>query len=795
MLGLRWNPVEDAFSLSVRLTPTDPPTKRSVLSQTARLFDPLGWLAPILVRAKVLIQSTWLQQLDWDAPLPREDAAVWTNLEEELPVIEEVRLPRWLRCDARPGGVELHGFSDASERAYAAVLYLRAETDGRINVHLVAAKTKVAPLKRVSLPRLELCGAALLAKLAEHVRLSLGLDGSAVHLWTDSSVALGWIRGHPAKWTTYVANRVAEIQRTNQDAVWRHVPGKENPADCASRGVSPRELLHHPLWWHGPNYLRDHCTAWPRDVGLPPTTDLPEQRPPRCHVVVEVREPDELCRFSNLRRLLRVSAWIWRWRTRPLCAANANADPAARFLGPDELQGALSRWVRLAQSLSFGAELRDVRSGEPLSTGSPLRKLAPMLDREGILRVGGRLKHSVLDADQRHPIILPPESHLTYLVIDAAHRRTLHGGIQATLGEIRQRHWIPRGRQLVRRHLHRCVTCVRWRAATPQPRMGDLPRTRVTPSRPFLHTGVDLAGPVWLRTTKGRGHKAYKGFLVVFVCFSSRAVHLEAVSDYTAEAFLAAFRRFVARRGLCATLHSDCGTNFVGADRQLRDLFRAASRDVGTIVGRLADEGVRWCFNPPSAPHFGGLWEAAVKAVKHHLRRTIGEARLTFEELTTFLAEVEACLNSRPLQALSDDPEDLNALTPGHFLVGGPLLAIPEPTLLDAPAGRLSRWRLLQQMRDHLWQRWTREYLQGLTPRPKWWTGRGALQQGQLCLVKGEATPPCLWPLARVTRLHPGEDGRVRVVGVRTSVGELTRPVVKIVPLPTAAAADLGPPA
>jgi len=305
---------------------------------------------------------------------------------------------------------------------------------------------------------------------------------------------------------------------------------------------------------------------------------------------------------------------------------------------------------------------------------------------------------------------------------------------------------------------------------------------------------VDLAGPVWLRTTKGRGHKAFKGFLVVFVCFSSRAVHLEVVSDYTAEAFLAAFRRFVARRGLCATLHSDCGTNFVGADRQLRNLFRAASRDVHAIIGRLADEGVRWCFNPPSAPHFGGLWEAAVKAVKHHLRRAIGEARLTFEELTTFLAEVEACLNSRPLQALSDDPEDLNALTPGHFLVGGPLLAIPEPTLLDASAGRLSRWRLLQQMRDHLWQRWTREYLQGLTPRPKWWTSRGALQQGQLCLVKGEATPPCRWPLARVTRLHPGDDGRVRVVDVRTSVGELTRPVVKIVPLPTAAAADLGPP-
>ncbi|XP_029173549.1 uncharacterized protein LOC114942375 [Nylanderia fulva] len=418
-----------------------------------------------------------------------------------------------------------------------------------------------------------------------------------------------------------------------------------------------------------------------------------------------------------------------------------------------------------------------------------------MLDDEGTLRVSGRLKHAILDADQRHPAILPPQSHLTHLVVDAAHRRTLHGKVQATLAHIRQRFWIPRGRQVVRSHIHSCPPCIRWRAATPRPKMGDLPRARVTPSRLFQHTGVDLAGPVWLRTTRGRGHKAYKGFLVVFVCFSSRAVHLEAVSDYTAEAFLAAFRRFVSRRGLCTVVYSDCGTNFVGADRQLKALFKAAGREIQTIVGHLADRGVRWSFNPPAAPHFGGLWEAAVKAVKHHLRRTIGEARLTFEELSTFLTEVEACLNSRPLEALTDDPDDLRALMPGHFLVGSPLLAIPEPSLLDSSANRLNRWRLLQQMRDHLWQRWTREYLQHLSPRPKWWATRGAILEGQLCLVKGENTPPCRWPLARVTRVHPGMDGEIRVVDVRTSVGELTRPVVKIVPLPTAAAKDPGPPA
>ncbi|XP_029162266.1 uncharacterized protein LOC114933860 [Nylanderia fulva] len=271
VLGLRWNPREDVLSLSVRPTSTALPTKRSVLSQTARLFDPLGWLAPIIVRAKLLVQSAWIQQLDWDAPLTRDDAAEWTRLEEELPLLEEIRVPRWFQGDAATNSQQLHGFCDASERAYAAVIYLR----GVIDVTLVIAKTKVAPVKRVSLPRLELCGATLLAKLAEHVRSSLGLEGSAMHLWTDSTVTLGWIRGHPARWTTFVANRVAEIHRENQDAKWRHVPGRDNPADCASRGVSPKELLRHSLWWHGPTYLSGHPDTWPKDVGSQEETSLP----------------------------------------------------------------------------------------------------------------------------------------------------------------------------------------------------------------------------------------------------------------------------------------------------------------------------------------------------------------------------------------------------------------------------------------------------------------------------------------------------------------------------------------
>ncbi|XP_029162599.1 uncharacterized protein LOC114943090 [Nylanderia fulva] len=248
--------------------------------------------------------------------------------------------------------------------------------------------------------------------------------------------------------------------------------------------------------------------------------------------------------------------------------------------------------------------------------------------------------------------------------------------------------------------------------------MGDLLVPRVTPSRPFLHTGVDYAGPVWQRTSKGREHKATKGFIVVFVCLASRAVHLDAASDYSADAFIAALRRLISRRGVCASLYSDCGTNFVGADRQLGALFSAASADGHRIAAFAAQEKIRWHFNPPTAPNFGGLWEAAVKSMKHHLRRIICNATLTYEELATLLSQIEACLNSRPLQPLSDDPEDVAALTPGHFLIDSALSAVPEPSLKREPS-RLSRWQLLQQMRDHFWSRWASEYLHTLAHRPK----------------------------------------------------------------------------
>ncbi|XP_076686025.1 uncharacterized protein LOC143378067 [Andrena cerasifolii] len=202
------------------------------------------------------------------------------------------------------------------------------------------------------------------------------------------------------------------------------------------------------------------------------------------------------------------------------------------------------------------------------------------------------------------------------------------------------------------------------------------------------------------------------------------------------------------------------------------------------MQAHLLGDGITWRFNPPAAPHFGAIWEAAVKATKHHLRRVVGDQHLTYEEVTTLLAQIEACLNSRPLQPMSDDPGDVTALTPGHFLIGDALLAVPDPPVEDVPRSRLSRWHLLQQMRLQFWRSWSREYLQSLQARNKWTRPHPQPRVGDLCILKNELLPPNKWPLARVTRLIPGPDGLTRVAHVKTSRSEFVRPIVKLIYLP-----------
>lgn len=772
ILGLTWDRAEDQFRYLVHLPQesSTSATKRLILSVIARLYDPLGWIAPSIIVAKTFIQKLWLAGVSWDDPIPEELQSEWSTYSNELEQLTKVHLPRWSGNSTSDSKVELHGFCDASKLAYAAVVYLRVVSrTGNIKVTLLAAKTRVAPIKQISIPRLELCGATLLSKLLAEIAEVLSIQKCNVRAWTDSTVVLAWLNSHPSKWKTFVANRVSDILTTLDSNQWYHVSSKDNPADCASRGLQPSMLAENELWFSGPKFLREHTVLYKKPTDL--KVHLEELITSNFNALSE----DTLFqRFSFLQKLLRVIAYCRRFYKR--------GGQRTTYLSKGEIDQARICCIRKAQIEEFHKEYFELKNcGYLQSKNSKLKSLCPYLDEYGVLRVSGRLQKSQLPENIKHPIILPHSSHFTKLVVLEAHHKTLHGGIQLMINYLRTAYWIIGVKNLVKQCIRKCVTCVRQTASIQTQFMGSLPSVRCTPARAFLHSGVDYAGPIQVRTTKGRGHRSYKGYICLFICMATRAIHLDMVSDMSTQAFLACFRRFVARRGHCAQLWSDNGTAFIGAAKELEQLKIIQ----GDVAEYLENNGTEWHFIPPHAPNFGGLWEAGIKATKHHLKRIIGESTLTFEEMCTLLTQIEACLNSRPISLDSSDPNDPRPLTPGHFLTGGPLVAVPDThNYLNSNVSSLTRWQFIQRMLQSFWQRWSQEYLSHLMNRYKWNSKLPEPNLGDIVLIKEDNLPPSRWLMGRVLAKHPGTDNITRVITIKVKNSVIKRPTSKVCVLP-----------
>lgn len=772
ILGLHWYPSLDTFSYKV--APVERScTKRHILSELARIFDPLGFLAPITFFTKYLIQLLWSLGVDWDQTPPDDVLSLWARYKAELPLLSRVSVPRHLFI-LESLSCEAHGFCDGSMKGYSAVVYFKVlDKNNDITTFLVCAKSKIAPLRRICIPRLELCGAVLLANMFSFVlRTYHGkIHFNKICAWTDSTITLSWIKSSPHRWKTFVSNRVSFIQDKIAPENWFHIPSGDNPADLASRGLFPSELLNNTLWWAGPKFLfvsEDPSSSHTSEVVLLPEA-LSEQRKITLHSVALLDIFDPLLKkYSSLSKVQRVVAYVLRFVfniQNPAIRKNG----AFSFL---DLNQALLLLVKRTQHFAFSDLLNQLKVGKPPSKS--FRKLSVFLDDQGILRVGGRLHHSALSYDKKHPALLPRSSRLTELIIEYFHKKYLHAGLQSVQFLIVQQFWIISAKRAIRGILSKCHTCWRLHPVPCQPVMGNLPSSRISQVKPFLHTGLDFGGPFQITLGKRRGAKTHKAYICLFVCYATKALHLELVSDLTSDAFLAALRRFIARRGRCNYLYSDCGTNFVGAYNKLSPLLKSAAEF----------EAIEWHFNPPSAPHFGGLWEAGIKSVKTHLYRVIGKQILTYEEFYTVLVQIEAFLNSRPLTPLSSDPNDLSVLTPGHFLTLEPLTTIPEIDLTAVPVGRLSRWQMLQRLHQDFWARWHSEYLHTLLQRSKWTSASDSIVPGSMVLIKNSLAPPLHWPLGRIVAVHPGADGVVRVATVRTTNGLLKRPVVKLCLLP-----------
>lgn len=786
-LGLTWIPATDQFCLKANIPHNLAITKRTVISEVARIYDPLGLAGPVVVAAKIFIQQLWEIPLSWDDDIPEALAKKWTEFRRALDSLNNIKIPRHIFSGEMAQQTQVHVFVDASEKAYGAAIYIRASLrDGRKIVRLLCAKSKVAPLQKLSIPRLELCAALLGVELGKKVKKELHYGDKPVFYWSDSEVVLYWLHSTPSSLHTFVANRVRKIQDSTINSQWRHVKSQDNPADAISRGVSPDKLSGLTQWLYGPRFLHGDESIWPGPFkrSTQNATNLEfKLKVPVISATVSSNIENLIYNINNRNSFIflqRTVAYVLRFTKR----AKREINGMDSCITAIELDNALHLIVRTMQQSEFSEELKTLRQSQTVKGSSTLKNVCPFIDKAGVIRVSGRLEAAELPYDAKHPMVLPYNDPITKLILVKLHKENHHCGSQQLLATARQRFWIMRGKTMARNVVHQCIRCTRAKPQIFNQIMGNLPECRVNPGRPFITTGVDYCGPFWVHYQL-RGKRPHKVYIAVFCCFTTKAIHLEVVTNLTTDAFIGALKRFISRRGRCQTMYSDNATNFVGAKNQLEELSTAIfSSSSQEKIGRAcANEGIDFKFIPPRAPHFGGLWEAAVKSAKHLLLRTTSTASLTHEELETVVIEVEAILNSRPLTPVSSDAHDLTALTPGHFLIGEPLTAQIDTRANQPTSSLATRWKLVSQLKHVFWNRWSKEYLSELQQRHKWRTASSNVQAGQLVIIKEDNVPVMKWPLGRIVKTYKGPDGFVRVVDVKTSSGIIKRPIHRLAPL------------
>ncbi|GFU24837.1 integrase catalytic domain-containing protein [Trichonephila clavipes] len=524
-----WDPKVDCLTYKVKISDKVNFSKRDVLSEIARLYDPLGLIGPIVTKAKIFIQELWKIKLDWSEQLPPDAMEKWMNFYQKLAKVNNFKYPR---CILLPSTIriEIHGFSDASERAYAAVVYIKCFNEsGQSQTRLLCSKSRVAPLKTLTIPRLELSAALLLSRLVKKVVPILQLSIHKIWMWTDSTIALAWIKTEPHKLKTFVSNRVAEIQALSKDYHWKHVSSKNNPADLISRGCNVDELLKNEMWFSGPDLQTDEY----EDNQLFPDPSYRDEL--KCAVTLSMTE----------------------------CSSNFY----------DELFNVTNNFIKLIRIFSFIFRfINNIKAKESCN------------------------KEKYLTADE---------------------------------------------------------------------------------------------------------------------------VKRKAVTDLTTEAFIAALKRLCARRGRISTLISDNATNFKGAAAELNRFIKLICNKNETLANYFASEAIQWKFIPPRSPNLG------------------------------------VCGRQVPL---SDNINEYEVLTPGHFIIGRPISAIPEPAILDISDNRLSRWQYTTKCVQTIWKRWKNDYLNHLQQRNKWQFEKNNVAVGCLVLLKENDLPPCKWTMARILEVMYGTD-------------------------------------
>ena len=777
-LGVYWSMEDDCFTFQINLK-NKPLTRRGALSVVSSLYDPLGYVSPVTLGGKLLLQEMCRLDLAWDAEMPENLQGRWRTWIGQLSEVSEFQLRRSFVPTnfGTPATYQLHHFADASQLAYGVVTFLRiTNQSGDVACTLVLSRARVAPIKRPSIPRLELTAATVAAQTDAKMRSELDIPLLESVFWTDSTTVLKYIHNQSARYKTFVANRVNIIRELTCVTSWRHVGTSQNPADIASRGMNVHDLLHSTIWTSGPDFLRSPEEAWPvmpDDVQRGDLSGDPETRQEALVCDVTLQEPDFIeqlaSKFSSWPRFVRHLARILRFCNN---SRKTHKDWRA-MITFQEMQRAEDVIFKLLQNREYSSEIKSLAKSDNVKKSSKIVRLRPMLCNQ-LLRVGGRLENSSLESEERHPVILPKDSHVVRLLVRWTHEANGHCGQNHLMYELRKRFWIIHGNSVVRKIIHDCTTCRTLSARPNTQLMASLPEDRVCANQPpFTHTGSDCFGPFYTK----RGRSTVKRWGVLFTCMSSRAVHVEVLESMDTDAYINALRRFVSRRGPVTKMWSDNGSNLVAAERELRESLQRL--DKTKIENVMITKGITWHFSPPYASNFGGVWERLIRSIRRALNATCREQIVSDDTLQTLFCEAEAIVNSRPLTRVNDDPDSLQPLSPSDLLtLKGPVSVVTETTRKDMYVKQ--RWRQVQHLADVFWKRWLKEYVPLLQERQRWTVRRRDVKPGDIVMVLDEKLPRGTWPLGRVIEVSRSSDNRVRSVKVKTAAGVYLRPVNKL---------------
>ena len=506
---------------------------------------------------------------------------------------------------------------------------------------------------------LELSAALVGAQLATTLKSELTLSLARIILWSDSTTVLTWLKSESCHYKVFVGTRIAEIQELTDSDDWRYVDSPNNPADALTRGKTLRDLAQPNCWTNGPSFLRNPETCWPVAPDVSHTSSLTGS--------TELRKAAMCLKVSAATSTLPNASQHQNWSDLITATEQTltESDKAARGAAAETCI------LQQAQESCFPEELDTLRKGKPLSRRSHLLSLSPELDPDvGLMRVGGRLRRSQdLDPDIIHPIILDPKHPATQLIVKHCDESLLHPGPERVFGELRRKYWFLGGRPAIRKHQHSCRECQRWKSSPGVPKMADLPPARLRLFKPpFWSTGVDCFRPFLIRHGQG----------IIFKWLTTRCLHLDLLESMDVDAFLLALRRFISHRGKPFEIWADRGTNFRAGDRTNLELNQCFQAMEPKLQEHLSHQQISFNFNPPGAPHFGGVCEREIRSVKNALRVILGNQTTSDAVLHTVLIEVEGIMNSKPLGYLSSNASDPHPVTPNLLLMGRRDASLPQ---------------------------------------------------------------------------------------------------------------------